>query len=402
MSGNLSYYDPLDPAVVHDPYPYYAQLRENAPVHWINSMKGYAVSRWDDVQAVLRDTSTYSSMKFWPALLGPFDPVPEVLPLLSLDPPRHTTIRKLANKAFIPKLVNALEEGFSQIANGLVDGIILRHGKTGAFDFVEEFSGLYPVSTISELLGVDLDRRGEFTLWAYDILSASSRSSFSAARAAEVENSKNAMRAYFEDLYDKRSAVPGDDMFSNFIHAEADGERLSRVEAMNLGVLLLLGGTETTSNLIATTVAYFGGFDRLKGAEYHGKLMPLIDEMLRLEAPTQVLFRHTTCDTELAGVAIPKDTLVMPLLGSANRDPSRFEDPDRFQLGRMPRENLTFGQGPHACVASYLARMETKVALEVLSERFAKLETAREPLRWIEYYFARGPRTLKVSYEAAA
>ncbi|QTH20159.1 cytochrome P450 [Rhizorhabdus wittichii] len=402
MSISVHDYDPLDIAVIENPYPYYAQLRTTTPVHWIESVKGYAVSRWDDVQTVLRDVGTYSSMGFWPELLGPFDPVPEVLPMISLDPPRHTVIRKLANKAFTPKLVNALEARFRQIANSLIDDLVSSHGPSGRFDFVERYSGLFPVSVISELLGVDVDRRQEFKTWADDILSASNRAGFSAARAAEVQASKSAIRSYFEELHDRRSAAPGDDMFSSFIHAEIDGQKLSPEEAINLGVLLLIGGIETTTNLIGNTVAHFGGFGRSNALDLLPDLLPLIDEMLRLEAPTQLLFRHTTRDTHLASFHIPKGSLVMPLLGSANRDDRKFEDPDRFILKRAPRDNLTFGQGPHACVGSYLSRIEAKVALEVLVNRFERLEVVEKSRSWIHSFFARGPRALATSYLAAA
>ncbi|MGE3745296.1 MAG: cytochrome P450 [Sphingomonadaceae bacterium] len=402
MDVALRAYDPLDMAVIENPYPYYAELRANAAVKWIPSMKAYAVSRWDNVQQVLRDVGTYSSMGFWPELLGPFDPVPEVLPMISLDPPRHTIIRKLANKAFTPKLVNAMQERFRQIANSLVDDVIRRHGAQGDFDFVEEYSGLFPVSVISELLGVDVDRRAEFKVWADDILSASNRTSFSPDRAAEVHASRENIRQYFENLYSRRFALPRDDMFSSFIHADVDGKTLASEEAVNLGVLLLIGGVETTTNLIGNTVAHFGGFSQsIINPDDLSNMMPLIDEMLRFEAPTQLLFRHTTCDTELAGTRIPRQSLVLPLLGSANRDERKFEHPDTFISGRMPRENLTFGQGPHACIGSYLTRIEARVALEVLASRFERLELADEPPRWINSFFARGPRSLTTFYKAA-
>ena len=152
-------YDPLNPAVTAKPYTHYALLREHAPAHWIESMQGFAVSRWDDVTEVLSNAQIFSSSKFWPALLGEYDPVPEVQPMISLDPPGHMRLRKLANTAFIPGKVAAMQDKIRRVANGLIDEILARHGKEGEFDFVWEFSALFPVSVIADVLGVDLAKR---------------------------------------------------------------------------------------------------------------------------------------------------------------------------------------------------------------------------------------------------
>jgi cytochrome P450 len=397
----MSSYDPLNPAVTCDPYPYYTQLRDEEPVTWIPSLQGYAVARWEDVSKCLTDTKVYSSAKFWPALLGEYDPVPEGPPMISIDPPAHVPIRKLSGKIFVPSRVGALQDKVTRIANELIDDIIARHGTEGEFDYVVEFSSLFPASVISEVLGVDVERRVEFKHWVDDLLSAGNRASYPPERLAQIERSSRDIRAYFEEIYDRRKATPGDDLMSGFIHAEINGERLSRIEVLNLGILLLLGGVETTANLLAITCSQFRKYPEVLAAVRAdpAKAGLLIEEVLRYDSPVQMLFRHTTQETILADVRIPEGALMLPLLGSANRDPRKFKDADAFQLERGPKEILSFGFGPHFCLGQYLSRMEARTAINLLLERFETLMPVSDEVKWMDTYFARGPRTLPVEFK---
>jgi cytochrome P450 len=395
-------YDPLNPAVTANPYPHYAELRAQTPVKWLESMQAFAVSRWDDVVAVLSDGKTFSSSQFWPALLGEYDPVPEVPPMISLDPPGHVRIRKLANKAFLPTRVQAMHEKIRRVANQLIDEIIAKYGRAGEFDFVWEFSALFPVTVVADVLGVDVERRVEFKHWVDDLLSAGNRAVYGPERLAEIERSSKAIRAYFEEVYDRRSAKPGDDLISGFIQAEVGGERLTRSEVLNLAILLLIGGVETTTNLLGITFVHLKSHpDAMASIRANpGKIPQLIEEVLRYDGPVQMVFRHTSCDTTLAGVSIPKGTLVLPLLGSANHDESKFADAERFDVERKPGEVMSFGQGPHFCLGQYLSRFEAKIALEILFDRFQTLIPVSDDVKWMDSYFARGPKTLPVRFEA--
>ena len=395
-------YDPLNPAVTSNPYPHYAQLRQEAPVHWLESMQGFAVSRWDDVTTVLRNGKIFSSAQFWPALLGEYDPVPEVQPMISLDPPGHMRIRKLANSAFVPSRVGALQEKIVRVSNELIDDIFTRHGKEGEFDFVWEFSALFPVSVVADVIGVDLARRVDFKHWVDDLLAAGNRAAYGPERLAEIEASSLAIRAYFEEVYDERLADPRDDLISGFIAAEVNGERLTRSEVLNLAILLLIGGVETTTNLLGITFAHLkqhpDAYTAIRASV--DKLPEFLDEVLRYDGPVQMLFRHTTVETELAGVTIPAGSLVLPLLGSANHDDRKFDDSESFVWDRAPKELMSFGQGPHFCLGSYLARMEARTALEILFERFEELLPVSNDVKWMDSYFARGPKTLLVRFKA--
>lgn len=394
-------YNPLDPVVLADPYPHYAQLRREAPVAWIEQMNGYAVSRYDDQVTVLSDAATYSSAKFWPVLLGEYDPVPEVPPMISLDPPAHIRIRKLANKAFIPKNIAHLDGKIRLVANELVDDIIAKHGKSGTFDLAWAFNALFPVSVVADVLGVDLARRVDFKHWVDDLLSAGNRAAYDDARLAVIRKSSDDIRAYFEDLYDRRKAAPGDDLISGFILADIDGERLSRSEVMNLAILLLIGGVETTTNLLGITFAELHKHPQAKQQvrEDVTRIPALVQEILRYDPPVQMVFRHTTRETNLAGVALPENALMLLLLASANRDDTHFSNPEVFDINRESEGLMSFGAGPHYCLGNYLARKEAHLGLEVLFERFAEIEVTGDKIAWMDSYFARGPKSLPVSFK---
>jgi cytochrome P450 len=394
-------YDPLNPAITSNPYPYYAALREEAPVKFIPSLQGYAVSRWDDVVKTLTEPKIYSSSKFWPALLGEYDPVPEEQPIISLDPPEHVPIRKLAAKIFVPSRVALLQAQVTRIATTMIDDIVRKYGKQGEFDYVAEFSSLFPATVISEVLGVEVERRADFKHWVDDLLSAAGRASFPPERLARIERSSKATRAYFERIYDLRSKEPGDDLMSGFIHAEVNGQRMSRIEVLNLGILLLLGGVETTANLLGITVSQFKTRPDVEAeVRAHPEKIPLlVEEVLRYDSPVQMLFRHTTGETELAGTTIPEGALVLSLLGSANRDPRKFPNAESFDLNRNPKEIMSFGYGPHYCLGQYLSRLEAKIAVGLLLERFSELMPIDDDILWTDTYFARGPKTLPVRFK---
>ena len=395
-------YNPLDPAVLQDPYPHYAQLRNEAPVAWIEQMNGYAVSRYDDQVTVLSDPGTYSSAKFWPVLLGEYDPVPEVQPMISLDPPAHLRIRKLANKAFIPKNIAHLDGKMRDVANQLIDEILARHGREGEFDLVWEFNALFPVSVVADVLGVDLARRMDFKHWVDDLLSAGNRAAYDSERLAKIRQSSDDIRAYFEELYDRRAAAPGADLISSFILADVDGEHLSRSEVMNLAILLLIGGVETTTNLLGITFAVLHQHPAIarQVRDDLARIPALVQEVLRYDPPVQMVFRHTTHETTLAGVTVPENALMLLLLASANRDETHFKHPNTFDIERPAENFMSFGAGPHYCLGNYLARKEAHVGLEVLFERFSSIDLVSEDIVWMDSYFARGPKSLPIRFRA--
>ena len=240
-------YDPLDPVVKNEPYPYYAVLRRDEPVKWLEGLQAFSVARYDDIDTLLKDGRTFSSAQFWPLLLGEYDPVPEVPPMISMDPPGHMHLRKLANKAFVPSKVNGLRERTYNIANELIDDILARHGSEGEFDWTWEFTALYPVTVIAEVLGVPTERRAEFKVWVDLVLAAANRAAYGPEKLAEIDEASKKMRKFFEDLYDERVDNLGDDLISTFITTEVDGRHMTRIEVIQMATLLLIGGGSTSS-----------------------------------------------------------------------------------------------------------------------------------------------------------
>lgn len=395
-------YDPLDADVKREPYPYYAKLRSTEPVKWLPTMDAFAVASYDDVDALLKDGKLYSSSMFWPALLGEFDPVPEVPPMISMDPPGHIHLRKLANKAFVPSKIKSLVDRTYEVANDLIDDIVADHGNEGVMDWATEFCALYPVTVIAQVLGVPTARRAEFKIWVDNVLAAANRAAYGPERLAEIQESSDNIRKFFEDLYDERAADLQNDLISDFIQAEVDGETLSRIEVIQMAILLLIGGVETTTNLLGTVLAELKQHpDTYARVRADPALIPaLIEEVLRYNPPVQMIFRHTMEDTELGGVAIPKGSTIMPLLASANRDESRFPDGEIFDIDRKISVPLmSFGQGPHFCLGNFLSRMEAKSALEVAFQRFEILDPVSDEVEWLDSYFARGPHHLPTRFK---
>lgn len=395
-------YDPLDPVVKQNPYPYYKKLRASEPVKWMPSLKTFAVASWDEVDALLKDPKIFTSTQFWPALLGEFDPVPEVPPMISMDPPDHTHLRKLVNKAFLPSKVMKLQQRATDIANALVDDIQAKYGREGEFDWVWDFTALFPVTVIADVLGVPTKRRAEFKVWVDDTLAAASRAAYGEARLDEIRGHSRQLREFFEELYDERVKNLGPDMISQLIQADVNGAKMTRIEVIQMSILLLIGGVETTTNLLGSTMVQLHQspevYARVRKNADDIKL--LLEEVLRFNPPVQMIFRHAAQDTELGGVKIPKGSAVMPLLASANRDETKFKNPDVFDIDRQLEVPLqTFGQGPHFCLGNFLTRMESRQALEVVFQRFEVLEPVSDEVEWIDSYFARGPHTLPVRYK---
>jgi cytochrome P450 len=394
-------YDPLNPAVNRNPYPHYDVLPRTEPVCWIDSMQAFAVARYDDVKAVLMNPKDYSSEAFWDALLGEYNPVPNAKWMISTDPPDHLRLRKLANKAFLPKHLLGLTVRIQGLANEILDQTLSKGNN--AFDFVWDFAALFPVSVVADLLGVDIERRLQFKHWVDDLLGASNRAHFTAEQKDRTRRSVDCLRDYFTELIVRRRAEPGPDLISGFVQAEEAGQTLTEEEILALGIHLLIGGTETTTNLLGNALILLHQRpDVYDAVKRDPALVPdLFEEVLRFDTPVQMVFRNTTCEVTLAGTRIPKGSLVLPLLGSANRDETRYPGSNVFDLQRKPKDIMTFGDGPHFCIGAQLTRLEAKLAMEILLQRFERL-TLREPeVDWIDSYFARGPKQLPVEFRTS-
>jgi cytochrome P450 len=392
-------YNPQLPEVRANLYAHYAYLREHAPVYWVESLQAWAVSRHADVVYVLKNPQVFSSSAFFDQLLGEFNPVPEIPWMITSDPPAHTRLRKLANKGFMPGLVRNLAPRVGAIAIELIENL---RGKR-EFDFMRDFSAAFPVLVIAEMLGIEPERRVDFKRWADDIISASNRATATEEDRQRIRQSVNDARAYFEATIARRRQAQGDDIISAFVRAEEENQALTAAEVLSLSILLLLGGTETTTNLLGSTmVTFLEQPDELTKVRHDPSLIPqLIEESLRYHSPVQALFRQTTQSVEIAGTTIPARATVMPLLASANRDARKFPDPERFDLTRNADGHVALGHGVHFCLGAPLARLEAKIALEALLQHLPPTRTTEQPVTWIDSFFVRGPKTLPLAFASA-
>jgi len=392
-------YNPNLPEVRANLYAHYAYLREHAPVYWVESLQAWAVSRYADVVYVLKNPQLFSSSAFFDQLLGEFNPVPEIPSMITSDPPAHTRLRKLANKGFMPSMIRNLAPRVGTIAMELIEGI---RGKR-EFDFTHDFSAVFPVLVIAEMLGVEPERRADFKRWADDIISAANRATATEEVRQHIRQSVNEIRVYFAETIAHRRQAPGDDIISAFVRAEEEHHALTATEVLSLSILLLLGGSETTTNLLGNTmVTLLRQPDDLAKVQRDQSLIPqLVEESLRYHSPVQTLFRQTTQAVEIAGTTIPANATIMPLLASANRDARKFPEPERFDLTRNTDGHVALGHGVHFCLGAPLARLEAKVALEALLHQLPSVRATAQPVTWIDSFFVRGPKTLPLALTAA-
>jgi len=399
-------YDPLDPVVVADPYPFYAQLRAEAPVHLLEDGL-WAVSRYDDVLAVLRDPTTFSSaLGMGDLLKGGASPrmrrlrpdrfgidLASLRILIATDPPDHTKLRRLAGKAFTPREVAALEPRIRQLCEAMVDELITA-SEDGRGDLVAQVAYPLPVTVIAELLGIPIERRDDFKRWSDALVGGLSGTWDEAqAQASAIE-----MFVYFTEVVAERQARPGEDLISLLcVRAREGDDALNPMEIVAFCVLLLIAGNETTTNLIGNGMrALWAHPDEARRLRAHPGLASLaVEEALRYDAPVQALFRATTVDTELAGVSLPRHAPVMVMFGSANRDGAHFERPDQFVIDRSPNDHLAFGSGIHLCLGAPLARLEGRIVAETMLERVRKIEPAGEP-QFVDSFVLRGLSRLPV------
>ncbi len=381
--------DIASPAFKADPYPFYARLREEAPVFVVplaNRMRAWLVTRYDDVAAVLRDerfAKDYNTaltpeqaakMPWMPALFQPLR-----RNMLSTDGQDHARLRDLVQRAFTPSLVEGMRARVQQIADGLLDGL----AGQPRMDLIHDYALPIPTTVIAEMLGVPVGDRHRFHRWSSKIL----MSSGSAWGVWKSIPSAWAFIRYIHRLIASRRAAPRDDLVSALVQAEQAGDHLSEDELVAMIFLLLVAGHETTVNLIGNgTLALLEHPDQLARLRDDPKLIrPAVEELLRFASPVeQATRRFAREDIPVAGTVIPRGSFVLAVIASANRDGRQFPDADRLDLAREPNRHLAFGLGPHYCLGAPLARLEGQIAIQTLLRRVADLRLAvpARQLRW--------------------
>ncbi|MEE8558893.1 MAG: cytochrome P450 [Myxococcota bacterium] len=368
-------YNPLDPEVTRNPYPYYAFLRREAPVY--RTPLGFAaVSRYADVFEILRHPEAFSSSAMGDLIgqvkaMSHEDELGDGETLLGTDPPVHTRLRKIVNRAFTPRRVAALEPRIRALCAELVDDMVA----DGDTDLIGALAVPLPVMVIAEILGIDPARRGDFKRWSGELVAATAGTPTPELRAA-LERSGAERTEYLDAVIEQRKADPRNDLISALVQAEADEDIMTENEVGNLIVLLLIAGNETTTNLIGNAVlALLSRPDLVDGVQANPALVPaLVEETLRYDSPVQLMLRRATRSVEISGEKVGEGELVAVLLGSANRDERQFDEPDVFDLSRDPSRHLAFGFGTHFCLGAGLARLEARIALETFLRRAVRFE----------------------------
>ena len=378
------------PAFTTDPYPTYARLRAEAPVYWSPYFQQWLVTQGELVVEIARTWEIFSSVGWDSFFLSqlPDDLRPQIPTVIdhfrtvnisTQDPPVHTRLRRLLSKAFTPRRVAMLEDKVRARAEGLLDDLGDGDGDgVVRFDLIESLAYPLPVAVIGELYGVGDSDHADLKRWSKAVVAYTGSSVAHPHLAKELDVALAEFRAYLRALVVERRQRPRDDLLSDLVDAVDGGDRLNEDELVATSINLLFAGHETTTNLIGNgTLSLLRHPDQLATLRRQPELLPgAVEELLRYDSPVQRVRRITTCDILIGGREIPKGTPVTAFLGSANRDPEQWDRPDELDVTRPDVFPMSFGGGPHYCIGAALARLEGRVAFEMLLDRFDELHLA--------------------------
>jgi len=365
------YYDPYDYTIDADPYPVWRRMRDEAPLYWNERHGFYALSRYDDVLAGLSDSETYQSSHGIVLEMISEEPYENIPMMIMVDPPYHTTLRKLVSRAFTPRRIADLEPKIVGICRDLFDGVA---GKD-EFDYISAFAGILPPTVILALVGFPEGHAAEFRALADASLHVEEGGTMQGGMTelrpmvSEDGEISGDVWAVLPELIEQRTRDPQDDLLSGLVHAEIEEDgstrRLTLAEIVGFVQLLSLAGTETVARLLGFAAVTLHRFpdQRALLVREPGLLANAVDELLRFEAPSPIQSRWVSRDVEIHGQVVPRGSRMALLNGSADRDERHFENPDEFDVTRVIDRHLALGYGTHFCVGAALARLEGRVAL---------------------------------------
>lgn len=376
-----------DPKIQADPFPLFARLRLEEPVHWSPRMKSWVLTRYDDVKRVALNNAEISADRLAPFFAATEDSPSRYASLMAYlgnwlvfrDPPQHTRLRGLFTKAFTSRSVQDLQPNIEQIVDYLLDDMDARSRRGEPLDWVADFAYALPATVIMDLLGVPREDLKKVKIWSDEIALFIGTAKASADKYARAEAGSRAMADYFRGIVAERSRDPRNDIISQLTTAKEGREVLTTDEIIATCILLLFAGHETTTNMIVNglyySLLYRDQWDRLRADR--ALVDPAIEEWLRYDGPSNALARVVTRDIEIGGKTLQKGQRVFAFLNAANRDPEQFENADSFDIGRNPNPHLTFGHGIHFCLGAPLARLEGQIALKSLLDRHPDIRLQR-------------------------
>ena len=419
MAVDISTFNPFDPSTQQCPFPHYAQMREEAPVHPVPGLGVHLVTKHDLVMQVLRDPQTYSSMfggagmplssadreKFAEVMAAGYPRVPT---MLTADQPDHTRYRRLVARAFHPKVIAEMEPIIRQITVELIESWIDK----GRIEFVKEFGVPLPVRVIAKALNVPDDRLADFKRWSDDSI-AGIGTNITLEQRLQAEYGVNEFQHYFAEQIELRRTNPQDDILTNLLNASIDDDdpevtdkrQLDMPEMLSIIQQLLVAGNETTTKSLTEMVRLLAEnpeeWAALKADPSRAE--KVFEETLRLSTPTQGMWRILTKDAELGGVQLIKGQRIIIVFASANRDEALYDNPDEFDPMRDHlRDNLAFGKGIHFCLGANLSRLEGKVAAEELSKRIGTITLSESnKYQYFPSFMLRGLTDLDIEFTAA-
>lgn len=400
-SAPLSLYHLLDPAVLANPYPLYERLRTEDPVHWDPYLHAWVVTRYADVIEVFQGMSanrTPSPQRLAALGMEQLGPIARVMvrQMLFLDPPEHSRVRGLAAAAFTPRRVERLRERIQEITDSLLDGVIA----AGEMDIMETVANPLPAIVTAEMFGMPTDDHRKLKDWSQDFAEMLGNFQHNPGRAGRVLASVESMTQYFQEAVRRQASHPTEGLINALATAEVDGDRLTEEEVVANVIVTMVGGQETTTNLIGNgLLTLLRHPDELEQLRDDLTIMPsAIEELLRYESPSQHTARLARHDVELGGQMIKKRDAVIAVMGAANRDPERFEEPDRLDLRRTDNRHVAFAWASHFCFGAPLARLEGQTVLSTVLRRLPHLRLATDEVEWRPNLGLRGLTGLPVRF----
>ena len=407
---SLSLYHLLDPQVLANPYPLYHRLRSEDPVHWDPFLHAWVVTRYADVVTVFQKFSanrTPTPEQLTTLGLSALTPLAQVMvhQMLFLDNPAHARVRGLASKAFTPRRVEVLRSHIQDITSSLLDAILAREhtgkpGQPGQMDIIADLAYPLPAIVTAEMLGVPTTDWQQLTVWSADFAQVLGNFQHNPDYATRALRSLEEMTAYFRAAVSEQRQHPRDGLIHALLSAELDGDRLTEDEVVANTIVTMVGGQETTTNLIGNgMLSLLRNPDQLAKLKADPAIIPsAIEELLRYESPSQHTARLAPDDTILGGKAIGKRQAVIAVMGAANRDPERFVNPDQLDICREDNRHVAFAWASHFCFGAPLARLEGHIAFATLLRRMPTINLTPDPIVWRENLGLRGLKALPVSF----
>ena len=399
--ASLSLVRLLEPEILANPYPLYNKLRTEDPVHWDRFLQTWVVTRYADVVNVLHSFSadrTPTPEQLTAMGLSALNPIAKVMvkQMLFMDAPMHTRLRGLASAAFTPAKVEVLRGHIQEIANDLLDRVQTR----GRMDVIAEFAAPLPAIVTAEMLGVPTEDHADLKKWSADFAEMLGNFQHNPDRIHRVLESTNNLTTYFQKAINRMREHPREGLIHSLMTAELNGDRLTDEEIVANCIVTMVGGQETTTNLIGNgLLTLMRNPEKLVQLRDNSRLIPsAVEELLRYESPSQHTGRIAREDVQVGDKQIRKGQAVMAVMAAANRDPERFSDPDELILDRADNKHLAFGWSSHFCFGAPLARMEGQIAFETILRRLPTLKLVPGHLTWRNNSGLRGLIALPVTF----